>query len=416
MSDSNTPRLGLPYLAAGQAQKHVTLNGALADLDGLVQTVVVSRSLAVPPTAPLDGQIWLVPPQPTGTDWTGLTDRLVRYEAGNWSTLPMVEGHLVYVADEKTLVLFGAGGWIDVFPQSSPGLRNRLINGGFHIWQRGGTISCPANQTTFAADRWQVWSADAASTASLRTNDLPKGVRSALGLAAGGSVTSAAISQTLEQAMIADLAGERVTLSGWVYASRALALGVNLYAFAVPDQASSRANVGWISLGTLDAGWSALRQTFVLPVGFIAGGQVEFSLGALTAGDTVGLAAVQLEGGGMASAPEVRLPGGELWLCQRYFQLTPALYGLVGTWTSPTTAVMSALLQPAMRTTPACRPASPGPVTVDCGDGGGSSTSSFAVFGSPANLVLHADTLSPARTAGGWAGCNTQIICDAEIW
>jgi len=36
MSDSNTPRLGLPYLAAGQAQKHVTLNAALAGLDGLV--------------------------------------------------------------------------------------------------------------------------------------------------------------------------------------------------------------------------------------------------------------------------------------------------------------------------------------------------------------------------------------------
>ena len=101
MSDSNTPRLGLPYLAAGQAQKHVTLNGALATLDGLVQTAVESRTLLTPPTSPMDGQIGLVPPSPTSADWMGLTDKLARYEGGNWSTLPVVEGHLIYVKDDR---------------------------------------------------------------------------------------------------------------------------------------------------------------------------------------------------------------------------------------------------------------------------------------------------------------------------
>ena len=44
MSDDATPRLSLPYLAAAQAQKHVTLNEGLARLDGLVQTSVESRT------------------------------------------------------------------------------------------------------------------------------------------------------------------------------------------------------------------------------------------------------------------------------------------------------------------------------------------------------------------------------------
>jgi hypothetical protein len=138
-------------------------------------------------------------------------------------------------------------------------------------------------------------------------------------------VNSAAVSQTLDRAMIADLAGERVTLWGWGYASRALAVGVNLYAYAVSDQSASRSNVRWMSLGTVGLAWSRVEQTFVLPTGFAAGGQLEFSFGALASGDFVGLAIIQLEAGGMATARDIRPPGAELWLCQRYYQLTPAL-------------------------------------------------------------------------------------------
>ncbi|MFC5421815.1 DUF2793 domain-containing protein [Bosea eneae] len=49
---SDTPRLGLPLLAAGQAQKHVTHNDALMRLDALVHLVVSSRTQTVPPASP----------------------------------------------------------------------------------------------------------------------------------------------------------------------------------------------------------------------------------------------------------------------------------------------------------------------------------------------------------------------------
>ena len=78
-------------------------------------------------------------------------------------------------------------------------------------------------------------------------------------------------------------------------------------------------------------------------------------------------------------------------------------------------AVMTARLQPAMRTTPVCQPVPSGPVTVDCGDVSPATTSSFTITASPDNLVMHAGNLAPPRTAGGFAGCNTQIACNAEI-
>jgi hypothetical protein len=50
MSNDVTPRLSLPFVAAGQAQKHITVNEALGKLDGLVQLAV--RAVRSPPSRP----------------------------------------------------------------------------------------------------------------------------------------------------------------------------------------------------------------------------------------------------------------------------------------------------------------------------------------------------------------------------
>jgi len=59
MSDTST-HLGLPYLLAAQAQKHVTHNEALRLLDAIVQLSVLERTRTAPPQAP---------PMETGTSW-----------------------------------------------------------------------------------------------------------------------------------------------------------------------------------------------------------------------------------------------------------------------------------------------------------------------------------------------------------
>ena len=64
MSDDFSARLALPYLAAGQMQKHVTLNTALTRLDALLQTAAVSRTTTVQPGAPTDGASTSCRPMP----------------------------------------------------------------------------------------------------------------------------------------------------------------------------------------------------------------------------------------------------------------------------------------------------------------------------------------------------------------
>ena len=51
----NTPNLGLPYIMAAQAQKHVTHNEAIRSLDAIVQLTVLDRDLSAPPGVPVDG-------------------------------------------------------------------------------------------------------------------------------------------------------------------------------------------------------------------------------------------------------------------------------------------------------------------------------------------------------------------------
>jgi hypothetical protein len=113
MSDDHTARLGLPYLAAGQMQKHVTLNEALTRLDALVQTAVVSRTVSSQPGGPPDGALYILPPDATGAAWSGRpAGALIRAEAGGWSLVEAPDGLVVLVADAGELVVRDGGAWV----------------------------------------------------------------------------------------------------------------------------------------------------------------------------------------------------------------------------------------------------------------------------------------------------------------
>ena len=111
MSDDQSARLGLPYLAAGQMQKHVTLNEALTRLDALVQTVVASRTVE-PPSSPADGVLHMVPDGADGEAWSAFTTGdLVRADAGGWLKVEAPEGLLVWIVDEAAFMIRETGGW-----------------------------------------------------------------------------------------------------------------------------------------------------------------------------------------------------------------------------------------------------------------------------------------------------------------
>lgn len=113
MSDEHSARLQLPYLVAGQMQKHVTLNETLTRLDTLVQTCVVSRTLADQPDDPADGDLYILPGAATGESWGGRpAGTLVRFDAGTWTSCPVVEGLLALIQDEAQFIVRSGGDWI----------------------------------------------------------------------------------------------------------------------------------------------------------------------------------------------------------------------------------------------------------------------------------------------------------------
>ncbi|PVM87469.1 DUF2793 domain-containing protein [Caulobacter endophyticus] len=113
MSDAATPRLSLPYVAAGQAQKHVTVNEGLARLDGLVQPCVISRTIAIQPANPADGALWIRPAAATGGDWASApAQRLMRFEAGAWESIAPAAGFTAWIVDEGQMAVFTGSAWV----------------------------------------------------------------------------------------------------------------------------------------------------------------------------------------------------------------------------------------------------------------------------------------------------------------
>lgn len=112
MSDDESARLGLPYLAAGQMQKHVTVNEALTRLDALVQCRVASRTVATAPATPEDGRLHILPETIDGEAWSAFAaGDLVRAEAGSWVRQDAPEGLLVWISDEAGFVVREGDDW-----------------------------------------------------------------------------------------------------------------------------------------------------------------------------------------------------------------------------------------------------------------------------------------------------------------
>jgi Protein of unknown function (DUF2793) len=107
---SNSTNLGLPYLEASQAQKHVTVNEALARLDAQIHLCVLSRVLATPPATPVDGDRYLIAAAPTAA-WTGQTGKLAMWLEGAWVFVTPREGWRMWVADEDQLLIYNGTTW-----------------------------------------------------------------------------------------------------------------------------------------------------------------------------------------------------------------------------------------------------------------------------------------------------------------
>lgn len=114
MSD-HTTRLQLPFLAAGQAQKHITVNESLLRLDALVQLATVSVSTASQPGSPADGDVYILPSGKSGAAWSSMADgAIAHYRDGAWEAISPREGWLAHAADVDRFYAYSGAAWIEL--------------------------------------------------------------------------------------------------------------------------------------------------------------------------------------------------------------------------------------------------------------------------------------------------------------
>lgn len=106
---TTTPKLGLGYIASSQAQKEITHNEALNDLDCLVKTSVISTALATPPASPNAGDAYIVAAAPTGA-WSGCANHVACYYGG-WTLKAPKAGWTAWAEDQNRLLYYTGTTW-----------------------------------------------------------------------------------------------------------------------------------------------------------------------------------------------------------------------------------------------------------------------------------------------------------------
>ncbi|HUF88134.1 MAG TPA: DUF2793 domain-containing protein [Thermohalobaculum sp.] len=117
---SNSPRIGLPYLDAAQAQKHVTMNEALARLDMAAAGRAETMSLASPPASPVEGDAHIVPAGADGA-WAGEDGNVAVYLNGGWDFVTPWAGWSLWVASDTGVAVFDGTEWRLTSQPTAPG-------------------------------------------------------------------------------------------------------------------------------------------------------------------------------------------------------------------------------------------------------------------------------------------------------
>ena len=199
------------------------------------------------------------------------------------------------------------------------GLRNKVINGDFTVWQRGTSFG---TGNIYTADRWAA--AGAAGQTVNQVADHPINGSSGYCIEVVNTGGFQWIYQRIESINLRDLVGKTVTASCWVK-NVAAGGGANLSvvrANALDNWTADTFVTG--SAGTAATSWTQLTCSFTFTAAMANGLELRISTSAAGGAATVRVAAVQLEVGSAATSLESRPYGLELVLCQRYL---PAVTG-----------------------------------------------------------------------------------------
>lgn len=140
---SVTPRLNLPFLSAGQAQKEFTHNEALQTLDAVVATAVEEPPRTAPPSSPAIGACYIVDASPTGA-WAGKANYVAAYTSGGWRFVAPIEGLSAYVRSSGVWATYRSGAWEQGMVRGT----SILVAGQQVVGSRGAAIASPSGGTT----------------------------------------------------------------------------------------------------------------------------------------------------------------------------------------------------------------------------------------------------------------------------
>jgi hypothetical protein len=107
----SSARFGFPYIAADQAQKHVTHNAALDMLDATIGGLVASATTTTAPGSPAEGEAYIVPTGATGFG-DAVTGDVAVWAGGAWIASAPFFGRRAYALDGgRSYVFAGSFGW-----------------------------------------------------------------------------------------------------------------------------------------------------------------------------------------------------------------------------------------------------------------------------------------------------------------
>lgn len=144
---AGTPRLALPFLSVGQAQKEFTHNEGLQTLDILVAGAVEEPPLATPPASPTVGACYIVASAATDA-WAGKSQFVAAWTSGGWRFVPPLEGMCLYERTSATWAEFRNGAW-EIGIERAAAL---LIDGQQVVGPRGAAIPSPSGGATIDSE------------------------------------------------------------------------------------------------------------------------------------------------------------------------------------------------------------------------------------------------------------------------
>lgn len=295
------------------------------------------------------------------------------------------DGQVIYMTDVDQIAVWDGSQWTVLAPIA--GGRNKVINGGMSVWQRGTSVSLSASTTianSYTVDRFQMpTNASQACTVSRQSTsdstNLPNiqycaRIQRNSGQTGTGNLNP---STSLESVNSISLAGKKVILSfyaraGANYSATSNALGVTVASGTGTDQNIQNGFTGQSTFASGTATLTTSWQRFTYS-GTVSNSATQVGMfftftptGTAGASDYFEITGIQLEEGAVATPFEFEDAQVTLAKCQRYYQksysvdVAPATNGsqpgivVGGTQSVPNNGLISNVrFHVSMRTSPA---------------------------------------------------------------